>query len=174
MDGMLAALWFDCNRPLHPSRLHPAKGTRFDCLFHRTNSSQFGDCGQLVPHHSQLVGYLCGSQDFMAWLRLDGDAPVLPSFCLCPSIYLYGIRSGGRTCGIVMPASLLLGGLGVGVAWIELRQKGLTLAATVSEVRIASQRNHLAHVQKNRTFEMIVAAFLCLLGILKLVDLFSH
>jgi hypothetical protein len=105
------------------------------------------------------------------WVR---DLP-----CFLPSTFVLVFIStvSGLVVGHVewvLPASVLFGGSAVGGAWIDLRQKGLTLAATVSDVRIASQRNHRAHVQKNRTFELIAAAVLCLLGILKLVDLFSH
>jgi hypothetical protein len=75
----------------------------------------------------------------------------------------------------IPPIAILFAGFAVGTAWIELRKKGLPLAATASNVQtIALKRNTVAHVRPNRTFELIAAVGLCLLGILKLVDLFAR
>jgi len=71
-----------------------------------------------------------------------------------------------------LPAAVLFAGLAICAVWIELRTKGLSLAATVSDVQKTTLKQN-AHVQTNRTFELIAAVGLCLLGILKL-SIYSH
>lgn len=78
----------------------------------------------------------------------------------------------GRTDWI-LPGSVMLAAVAMGISWMLLWQKGLPISARVSDVPALSQRNGPAHVQA-RGFGLRIAlsAILVLLAIMKFMAAF--
>jgi hypothetical protein len=69
----------------------------------------------------------------------------------------------------LLPESVLLGALAIGIEWVRLRHEGRPITARVSQVVVSSNRVGSERVHKGVGIRIAVAALIVLLAVLKLI-----